>query len=180
MIQHLGNFCWLLLGGFPYTLHMSKLPYLEIMNNDVSSSLFMLLQHTTPKHPMTSLCIACRDTIRYHSVHSCTKLDLRNNDDVFACRSFEHYFDLMLGEEVFVSGNNLTLDEKNEDHFFHHHPLPAAAAVTHCGGGKDMAYLRSEALQELTTFMDSCQERVDILRPASDMLRASKVRMYLS
>ena len=86
----------------------------------------------------------------------------------------------MLGEEVFVSGNNLTLNEKNEDRFFYHH-CPPAAAVTYCGsGGKDMVSLHSEAVRELTTFMDLCQERVDILRPASDMLRASKVRMYLS
>ena len=46
--------------------------------------------------------------------------------------------------------------------------------------GKDMASLCSEALQELTSVMDSCWERVDILRPASDTVRASKVRMYLS
>ena len=93
-------------------VYMSKLPYLELMNDDddTSSSPFML-SHTTPKCPMTSSCIACRDTIR-DSVHSCMKLDLSNNDDVFACRSFERYFDLTLGEEVFVSGNNLTFDEK--------------------------------------------------------------------
>ena len=132
-------------------IYMSKLPYLEIMNNDdVSSSLlFTLSQYTTPKCPMTSLCIACRDTIR-DSVHSCTKFDLSNDADVFACRSFERYFDLTLGEEVFVSGNNLTLYEKNEDCFFYHCCPPAAAAgaaVTHCGsGGKDMASLHSEAL----------------------------------
>ena len=93
-------------------VYMSKLPYLELMNDDddTSSSPFML-SHTTPKHPMTSSCIACRDTVG-DSVHSCTKLDLSNNDDVFACRLFEQYFDLMLGEEVSVSGNNLTLNEK--------------------------------------------------------------------
>ena len=94
-------------------IYMSKLPYLEIMNdnNTLSSSSLFMLSHTTPKHPMTSLCIACRDTVR-DSVHSCMKLDLSNNDSVFACRSFERYFDLMSGEEVFVSGNNLTLKEK--------------------------------------------------------------------
>ena len=115
-------------------IYMSKLPYLEIMNDDndnTSSSPPFMLSHTTPKHLMTSSCIACRDTIR-NSVHSCMKLDLSNNNDadVFACRSFEQYFDVTLGEEVFVSGNNLTLDEKYEDRFFYRHVNPAAAAAT--------------------------------------------------
>ena len=43
-----------------------------------------------------------------------------------------------------------------------------------------MASLRSEAPQELTSFMDSRWERVDIFRPASNTSRTSKVRMYLS
>ena len=69
-------------------IYMSKLPYLEIMNDDDALSSLFMLSHTTPKHPMTSSCIACRDTIR-DLVHSCMKLDLSNNDDVFVYRSFE-------------------------------------------------------------------------------------------
>ena len=37
-------------------IYMSKLPYLEILNNDdMSSSPFTLSQYTTPKCPMTDL-----------------------------------------------------------------------------------------------------------------------------
>ena len=53
-----------------------------------------------------------------------------------------------------------------------------SSPTMHCD--KDMVSLHSEALQELTSFMDLCWERVDILRPASYTVKASKVRMYLS
>ena len=138
-----------------------------------------LLHESSKLDKMTSTCVACKETVS-RSVHICTNLKFpENNGLIYASTSFEKRFDLVLCTDSLMGVKNTVLDEENEALFFLHTTTNDCKSSNQpCG--KDINSLRIEAVQGLTTMMNSFVKKADQHRPGSDTIRANKVRMYLS
>ena len=127
---------------------------------------------------MTSTCVACKETIS-RSIHICTNLTFpENNGLIYALASFEKRFDLVLCTDSLMGVKNTVLDEENEALLFYTPQQQNGPSNQPCG--KDINSLRIEAVQGLTTMMNSFIKKANQHRPGSDTIRANKVHMYLS
>ena len=95
---------------------------------------------------------------------------------VFASVTFEKRFDFNSCDDECISTENLTMTDTDSQLFFY----SEAKECDDHNGGKDMNALRTSALRELTSMMDSFKEKWDAHRPSSETVHANKIRMYLS
>ena len=123
---------------------------------------------------MIKTCSCCNDSVK-NTVHICGELSIDDDMPTFASLAFEKEFNLVSCEDDYISTNDMTLSKAGGKFFFYQ-----IVSTKEGKSGKDMSALKTNALRELTEAMDSFKERCDIHRPGSDIVRANRIRMYMS
>ena len=113
-----------------------------------------------------------------NTVHMCREIPHSNGaTTIIASSLFEREFDMESFHERVVSCTDLTLPIGNDKYFFY----SLTQQQTMMGeSGKSMNTLRTESLMALSNMLDDCRHKRDDFRPASENIRTTKLRMYLS
>ena len=131
-----------------------------------------------PKHViMSKSCSCCKATVK-DAVHTCGEVMMSPTYHVFASMTFEKRFDFNLCDDEYISTENLTMTDTDNQLFFY--SVAKECAVKQQRGSKDMNALQTSAIRELTSMMDFFKEKWDAHRPSSETVHANKIRMYLS
>ena len=126
-----------------------------------------------PKHEiMSKSCLCCKATIK-DAVQKYGEVMMPPTYHVFASVTSEKRFDFNSCDDKCISMVNLTMTDTDSQLFFY---SVAKEPDAQCGG-KDMNTLRTSALHELTSMMDSFKEKWDAHRPSSETVCADKIRM---
>ena len=123
---------------------------------------------------MSKACSSCKATVK-DAVHTCGEVMMSPTYHVFASVTFEKRFDFNLCDDECISMENLTMTNTDSQLFFY--SVAKEPDAQH--GGKDMNALRTSALCELTSMMDSFKEKWDAHRLSSETVCA-EIQMCLS
>ena len=140
---------------------------------------FKFINQPTKHIIMSKLCSCCKATIK-DAVHMCGEVMMSPTYHVFASVTFEKRFDFNSCDDECVSMENLTMTDTDSQLFFYSVAKEPGGDAAGQRGGKDMNALRTSALRELTSTMDSFKEKWDAHRPSSETARANKIQMCLS